>query len=248
MPGAARSGSEVPFMNAQSVEGVFGKSWDLLTRNWVLIVPGLVVGFVVGIAHGVFETSADAQTVPGAIGQMIGGLVLTIISILGAIANTAYTTGMAGAAWLAGTTTLADGRRAFERDAGHVLVAMVALFVLGVLAAVLAIPTLGLALIAYALLFIYTMPSAVVGEHRGLDALAESYRIVTKRFLTTLIVVVLIAVIAILAGVIATALKFAPFVGPLISAVIWQITLTYATLVVVGEYLNLRNDSTPTIV
>jgi hypothetical protein len=230
-------------VQTQSVEGVFGRSWQLLTRNWILIVPGLIIGFVVGFVQGVFGGSSgtDAGSVGAALGQAAGGLVVMLISILGAIANTAYTTGMAGAAWATGTTTLADGRRAFERDAVHVFVAMIGLFVLGVVAALLAIPTLGLALIAYLLLFIYTMPAAVVGERRGLDALRESYRISTKRFGTTAIVVVLIAVISVIAWLIVVALHFTPFVGPLIAAILDQVALAYFTLVVVGEYLNLRN-------
>jgi hypothetical protein len=233
-------------VRTQSVEGVFSRSWQLLTHNWILIVPGLIIGFVVGLAQGAFGGSgSDPGSFAGSVGQFIGGLVVVLISILGAIANTAYTTGMAGAAWATGTTTLADGRRAFERDAGHVFVAMIGLFVLGVIAALLAIPTLGLSLIAYILLFIYTMPAAVVGERRGLDALRESYNIATKRFGTTVIVVILIAVISVIAWLIMLTLRSTPFIGPLIGAIIDQVALAYFTLVVVGEYLNLRNAEGP---
>ncbi len=232
-------------MYPQTVEGVFGRSWQLLTRNWILIVPGLIIGVVVGFAQGLFGGASDDATasVAGALGHAVAGIVLMVITILGAIANTAYTTGMAGAAWRRGTSTLADGRRAFERDAGHVFVAMIGLFVIGVIAAVLAVPTLGASLLAYVLLFIYTMPAAVVGERRGLEALGESYRIATKRFWTTVIVVVLIGVIAIIAGFVIAALRFAPFVGPIVGAVIDQFAIAYFTLVVVGEYLNLRGPT-----
>lgn len=234
-------------MQSRSIEGVFGRSWHLLTRNWILIVPGLIVGLVVGIAQAVFGGGSGDQpgSVAAAVGQAVAGLILAVISILGAIANTAYTTGMAGAAWERGSTTLVDGRRAFDRDATHVFVAMIGLFVLGVVAAILAIPTLGLALIAYLLLFIYTMPAAVVGERRGLEALGESYRIATKRLGTTIIVVVLIAVISIIAWLIMLSLRFVPFIGPLVAAIIDQVALAYFTLVVVGEYLNLRNAGGP---
>lgn len=230
-------------MQSQSVEGVFGRSWELLTHNWVLIIPGLIVGLVVGFAQGLFGGPGDdagSGSLATAVGQAVAGIVLTLITILGAIANTAYTTGMAGAAWERGSATLADGRRAFERDSGHVFVAMIGLFLIGILAAVIAIPTLGLSLLAYVLLFIYTMPAAVVGEQRGFDALRESFRIATKRFWTTLIIVVLIGVIAVGTYFIILALRFAPFVGPLIGALIDQIAIAYFTLVVVGEYLNLR--------
>jgi hypothetical protein len=235
-------------VRAQSVEGVFGRSWQLLTRNWVLIVPGLIIGVIVGLAQAVFGAPGDDSSggsLAGAVGAFVANIVVTVIALLGAIANTAYTTGMAGVAWERGTTTLADGRRAFERDAGHIFVAMIGLFVLGIVAAILAIPTLGLALLAYVLLFIYTMPAAVVGERRGIDALAESYRMATKRFWTTLIVVVLIGVIAVGAWFIIAALHFAPFIGPLVGAIIDQMAVAYFTLVVVGEYLNLRAAAEP---
>jgi len=231
-------------VHTHSVEGVFARSWHLLTHNWVLIVPGLIIGVIVGFAQGLFGNSGDdisTGSLASSAGHAVAGIVLIVITILGAIANTAFTTGMAGAAWERGRATLADGRRAFERDSAHIFVAMVGLFVLGIVAAILAVPTLGLALLAYVLLFIYTMPAAVVGGRRGLDALAESYRISTKRFWTTLIVVVMIGVIAIGAWFIILALRWAPFVGPLIGAVIDQIAIAYFTLVVVGEYLNLRN-------
>lgn len=231
-------------MQSQSVEGVFGRSWQLLTHNWVLIIPGLIVGLVVGFAQGLFGGPGNdygSGSLATSLGRAVAGIILTVITILGAIANTAYTTGMAGAAWERGSTTLADGRRAFERDSGHVFVAMIGLFVIGIVAAVLALPTLGISLLAYVLLFIYTMPAAVVGERRGIDALAESYRIATKRFWTTFIIVVLIGVIAVGAYLIILALRFAPLIGPLIGAVIDQIAIAYFTLVVVGEYLNLRS-------
>lgn len=230
-------------MQSQSVEGVFARSWQLLVHNWILIVPGLVIGLIVGLAEAVFGGPGEEPgSVAAGIGQAAAGLVLTIISIVGAIANITYTTGMAGAAWERGTTTLADGTRAFERDSTHVFIAMIGLFVLGVVAAVLAIPTFGLTLLAYVLLFIYTMPAAVVGERRGLEALGESYRIATRRLGTTIVVVVLIAIIAVIAWLIMLALaRVTPFVGPLIAAIIDQVAIAYFTLVIVGEYLNLRN-------
>jgi hypothetical protein len=234
-------------VQSQSVEGVFSRSWQLLTHNWVLIVPGLIIGLIVGFAQGLFGGSGDdsGQSVAGSLGHAVAGIILIVISLLGAIATTAYTTGMAGAAWERGTATLADGRRAFERDSGHIFVAMIGLFVVGLVAAILAIPTLGLALLAFVLLFIYTMPAAVVGERRGLDALSESYRIATKRFWPTLVVVVLIGVIAAGTWFIIAALHFAPFIGPLVGAVIDQVAISYFTLVVVGEYLNLRGSAAP---
>jgi hypothetical protein len=154
-----------------------------------------------------------------------------------------YTTGMAGAAWLRGTATLADGTAAFQRDAGHVFSAMVAWVIVGIIAAILTPFTIGLSLLAFLFLFLYTMPAAVVGEHGGFAALAESYRIATQRFVPTMIVAVLIIVIGVVAGIVGAALHFAPFIGPIVSAVLSQAVNAYFVLVIVGEYLNLRGSA-----
>ena len=166
-------------MRAQSVEGVFGRSWQLLTHNWVLIVPGLIIGIVVGLAQAVFGTPGDQSSggsLAGAAGAFVANIVLTVIALLGAIANTAYTTGMAGAAWERGTTTLDDGAAAFDADAGNVFVATIGLFVLGIVAAILALPTLGLSFLAFYVFFIYTIAGGRGRRaQRGLDALGESF-------------------------------------------------------------------------
>ena len=235
----------------QSVENVFARSWDLLTKNWIIIVPGVVVGVVVGILTGLFAVGAYADTDPlstmaHAGAKFASGVIVGIIAIAGYIVTQCYTAGMAGAAWMRGTTVLEDGSGALRADAGNVLVAAIGLFVVGVIAALLALPTLGLSFLLYYVFFIYTIASAVVGNHRGLDALAESYRIARARFFPTLIIAVLLMVIRLLGGFVAVAFGWAPFIGPVIAAIINQVVVSYATLVVVGEYLNLRGLPQPT--
>lgn len=235
-----------------SIENVFGRSWQLLTSNWVIIVPGLIVGIVAGILVGLFyhppTVVYDANGIPqvaGASTGMIGGAIAWIIGMIATVLTITYTTGMAGAAWATGKTTLADGSAAFQRDGAQVVIAMIGLFVVGFVAALLAIPTLGLALLAYLVFFLYTMPGVVVGERPGLAAMSESCRIALKRFAATIITVLIIGVIAVCSGFIAGALSFAPLIGPIVSAVIQQVVLAYVTLVIVGEYLAFREAPAP---
>ena len=140
----------------------------------------------------------------------------------------------------AGTATLADGARALNDDANNVLLAALGLFVCGVVAALLAIPTLMLSVFAFYLFTMYTMAAAVVGDRRGFAALRESFAIARAKFGTTLIIGILLVLLQIVGSVVAHLFAYAPLLGPIVSAVIQQIVVAYATLVIVGEYLVLR--------
>jgi len=235
----------------QSVENVFARSWELLTKNWIIIVPGIIVGIVVGILTGLLTPAAysDSSDPLGALARLstrfASSFIVGIIAIAGYIVTQCYTAGMAGAAWMRGTTTLDDGASALRADAGNVFVAAIALFCVGVVAAILVLPTLGLSFFAFYVFFIYTIASAVVGNQRGLDALGESFRIAKTRFVPTLIIAVLLMVIRMVGVFVASAFGWAPFIGPVLAAVITQVVIAYATLVVVGEYLNLRGAPQP---
>lgn len=235
-----------------NVESIFARSWQLLSSNWIIIVPGIVIGLAAGIITGMLYHPAtityDANGVPnvsGAMASAAGGVIAMIVSMVATILSITYTTGMAGAAWARGTTTIADGSLAFSRDAGAVFVALIGMVVLGVIAAFLSVFTLGLAMLAYLVFFLYTMPSAIVGERPGIVALQESCAIAMKRLAPTVITVILIAVISIVVGMISGVLHLTPVLGPIFSGVITQICVAYFTLVIVGNYLAFRGDITP---
>lgn len=235
----------------QSVENVFSRSWELLTKNWVIIVPGIIVGIVVGLISGLIAPAgyADGADPMGSLGRLgtsfISGIIVSIVAIAGYIVTQCYTAGMAGAAWARGTTTLDDGAAALREDASNVFVAAIGLFVVGIIAVILAFVTLGLSLFAYYVFFIYTIAAAVVGNRRGFDALAESFRIARARFVPTLIIALCLIVIRIVGGFVAALFGITPLIGPIVGAVINQIVVAFATLVVVGEYLNLRGAPPP---
>jgi hypothetical protein len=236
-------------MQVPTVENVFARAWDLLSRNWTIIIPGVVVGLIVGIVSGVYSLSqpdtygvpsGTAMTFAYGFGSFVGGVILAVVAIAGYIITQCYTAGMAGAAWRRGTTTLADGTRAVNEDAGNVLSAAIYLFLFGIVAVILAPFTLFLSVFAFYLFTLYTIAAAVVGKRRGLDALRESFAIAKSRFGTTLIIGVLLGLLQLIGKLIAHVFSFAPLLGPIVAAIISQIVVAYAVLVIVGEYLVLR--------
>lgn len=235
--------------NSDDIGNVFARSWRLLSANWIIIVPGLVIGLLAGILSALLMPPGSQLTydpysgIPIAVNPL--NLVLRpIISTIATILAITYTTGMAGAAWRTGKAMISDGKTAFERDAGNVFVAMLGMLVLGIAAAVLAPFTLGISLLAYAVFFLYTLPAAVVGEHPGLQALRESALIARHSLLTTLIVVLLLGVITVVAGLLTASLGFMPLIGPIAASILQQIVVAFVTLVIVGEYLRLRAPQT----
>lgn len=234
-------------MNSPSVESVFGRSWQLLSSNWVIIVPGVVIGIVVALLNGIVDPPIDPLNPGPTVVNGFARLGVGLAALALAIAQYTYTTGMAGAAWIRGKTTLADGTRAFERDAGNMFVAMIGLFVAGGIALLLMLPTIGLSFLALFFFFIYTFPAAVVGERPGFAAMADSCRMALARPIPTLIMAALIVVISIGVSFVLSLLSLAPLIGPLVSAIVLQALGAYVTLVVVGEYLALRGAATPPV-
>lgn len=236
-------------MQVPTVENMFARAWDLLSKNWVIIVPGVVVGLIVGAFSGVYsltqpdtygEPSGAAVSFAYGFGSFVANLILAIIAIAGYIVTQCYTAGMAGAAWQRGTATLADGSRALNEDSGRVLGAAVYLFLFGILAVILAPFTFALSIFAFYLFTLYTIAAAVVGKRGGMDALRESFAIARARFGTTLIIGILVGLLQVLGKLIAHLFSFAPLLGPIVAAIISQVVVAYAVLVIVGEYLVLR--------
>lgn len=229
----------------QNVESTFGRSWELLRSNGAIVVPGLVIGFVVGVID--YFLAPHTEYVAGyAVGSWwtaaSASILLILVNLAGFILAQCYMTGMAGAAWQRGTATFADGARAFQRDASNVFIALVGLFIALIVAAILALPTLGISALLYFYFFIYTFPAAIIGERPGFAAMGDSFRIAGRRVAPTLIVTIMISVILWIGHLIGTVLHFIPLVGPIIAAILIQLVLAYVTLVVVGEYLALRDS------
>jgi hypothetical protein len=160
------------------------------------------------------------------------------------ICEMAYVTGMAGAAWRSGEARLRDGYQAFEERGTQICIAIVLLCGAGFVAALLAPVTLLLSGAAYAVFSIYTMAAVIIGKRRAVEAVAESCRLAWRNLLPTLAVVVLVVGVALLGGWLGGLLgRLLPLVSGLVEALVQQIVVAYATLVIAGEYLKLREPA-----
>ncbi len=233
-----------------SIGEIFSHAWYLLRRNPIIIVPGVVIGAVVGVVGGFYLAPAPPNAAP-ATGSITTHFVYAFLDMalaaFGYIVTSAYTTGMAGAAWERGEISLADGRRAFARDWTHVATAALYMLVLEFAASLIALPTLFLSFPVVTMLLFYVFPSAVVGERRGWDAIRESFRIATQRYLTTIAVVLLLIIAGFLAATIAGLLRVGSPVGSIIASVVQQGMIGFSSLVAVGEYLNFRELVVPPV-
>lgn len=225
---------------------IFSRAFSLLTHNWIIVLPSFVIGVVVSILTGIL-TGPDTGSISDLQGTgtsvftyFIETIVLSLATLAGSTLSIAFTTGMAGAAWERGTATLADGAHAFARNPLNAVGALIVLFVLGFIAAALIIPTFFLSVVAYALFFIYTMPSVLVGERTFTEAVVESCTIAARNFKTTVLVVLLIVAVAIVASIAGHVLAAIPLLGSIVSALLTYGVVAYATLVITGEYLQLR--------
>ena len=231
-------------MTTAPIESVFARAWQLLQRNWIIIVPGIIIGIIIGVLKVLLTPhiyyNADGTMALGSVGGMMGsGLLLGLIGMVGYLITQGLATAMAAAAWQRGTCTLDDA----TSNINKLLPTAGALLVLIVVATFLALPTLGLAFLAYYLFTLYAFPAAIIGNAPGFTSVTESFRLTIARFVPTLIIAVLIFVIGLCAVFISAALHFVPFLGPIVGAVISQIVVAYAMLVVVGEYLALRAEA-----
>jgi hypothetical protein len=237
--------------SSEDLGNIFGRAWQLLSDNWIMIVPGIVIGIVAaivvwllglfGLASGVgFATVGMGGA--GIMSAFLSAVLILAVIMLASILVIAYTTGMAGAAWRTGKATLDDGAAAFRADASQILVAVVLLFLLGCVAVALSIPTLGLALLAFYLFFLYALPAVIVGNRPGTEALGESARITTKNFVGTLVIVILLGIAFMIASWVAGIFHGIPLLGMIVRQLILQIVTVYATLVIVGEYIKVRSS------
>jgi hypothetical protein len=215
------------------IEGVFARAWELLIKNWIIIVPGIIIGLVVGILTAILT---PVLVFGGWFGFFLAIALLGIIGAIGGVLTQGMAAAMAMAAWKRGTTTLDDATGSISR----LMPTIIAMIITAIVAVVLAPFTLGFSMLVFYLFTLYAFPTALGENVSGFDAIVASFRLTTARFVPTLIIAVLIFVIVLVAGICAAALGAIPYLGPIVKAVITQIVIAYAMLVIVGEYLNLR--------
>ncbi len=220
-------------MTKENPIAIFGRAITLFVRNLAIVVPGFIAAGLVAFAEIVIRpagpSASDLQIFVTHTAVLLVKIATTVLAI-------AITTGMADAAWRTGRATFTDGVIAFKREGGHVFVAVLAMLVLGLLAALAAQITLNVSLVVYAYCCVYVMPSAVVGERPGFVAIAESTSIAFARPIATFVILAGVSVLAIAVASGADLIASAPYVGSIIGSLLIQAIIAYATLILVGEY------------
>ena len=232
----------------QNIGGVFSRSWQLLSANWIIILPAVIISAVAGLITAALMPSYAWDPATGMVSHSFFGLpimlaiaIAAFIGLIASVLSMTVTTGMADAAWKTGNVSLGDGFGVLSRP--NVTAAMFALFGVSLVLSLLTFATIGLAgLIELVVFFflVYTLAAAVVGGFGGADALKESFEVAKQSWQTTLIVIVLLAVVGILAGIIAGIFHFIPLLGPILGGAVQGAVIGFFSLVLVGEYISLR--------
>ncbi len=211
----------------------------LLWRNPALLVPALVLALAgqaaaydlsaAGYLSWRFFGDLNAAG-PDAFRLFIETIVALALRIAVSLLAIAFTTGMASAAWTRGRARLSHGAQQLRREGVPLAQAMLVLLLIGLAAAALVIPTFGISLLAYMAFTIYTIPLVAVAGRPMYDALVDSLRIAAQNLGSTFVLVLLILTLA-AAGAAA---------GPVVSWVLMEAAVAYATVVATGECLELR--------
>jgi hypothetical protein len=232
-----------------SPQNTFVRAWTLLNRNPAIVVPCIVVSLLsAALTSAVVDSLMYACTFSGcsapqlAASEAVSAFTAFVVSLVLALSQMAFVTGMAGVAWRQGKATLRDGWNALAKRWFATAGAALLLFVIGLCAAALAPVSFLVTLAAYAVFFIYTMAAVVVGERTPVDGIVESARIALANVLPTVVVVALIAGVAAAGGALGFLVsRFSEFAGWLIAALLQAVIVAYASLVVAGEYLKLAS-------
>lgn len=227
----------------------FARAWSLLRHNWTIVIPPLVVGIAsaaaanalagAGLLSWQFFGDMNVQG-PQGFWLFFGTIIAVALRMVAAVVAIAFTAGMAAAAWSRGTAGFADGAAAFRRNGLQAFFALILMTLLALLAAALVVPTFWLSVLAYVIFLLYTMPAVLVGNRTATEAVIESIGMAWRSFGVTFAVVVLIILLAVAGGLLGTLLARLPFLGNVLGWIIMEVVVGYATLVVVGEYLQLR--------
>ncbi len=242
--------------SARDLERTFARAWELLTHNWVLILSGIVIAVVAGAVQYVFGTAVLGAFVisgngsPDALAatHAVVMIAMLLVGMAFGLVQMVYVTGMAGAAWRTGSATLRDGWEALAHRFLHLVAAAVLLFLIGLCAAVLSPVTFGVPLAVYAVFFIYTLASVIIGGRPAVDGIAESARVALGNLGPTVGVVALIVVISLVGAWIGSLVgHVSEFAGWLVAGLLQQVIVAYASLVIAGEYLKLTGGDQPTV-
>ncbi len=198
----------------RTVEALFSQSWAVFRKNWIVVLPPVIAGAVTFalmiplVGAIAVETVRTLKAPPGVVtfDARIGFAValVSLVSIVVGLWSYAAMYGMAGAAWSRGTTSFGDGWTAFRTRGGALFVSWIATLLVFIAAVLLALPTLGLSVIALPVALMYVMPAVVVGGRGGFAAVGESFRLARRSLGRSALIVLMQYAIAYGIGMIAS--------------------------------------------
>ena len=225
--------------SSEDLGNTFGRAWQLLASNPNILLPAIVIGIIGGILNQIVANLfIGGGTTYGSLGSIfLGSFLILAIATIAEILTVGFTTGMGVGAWRTGRAHYSDGTAVFSN--GAAMTTIMIWIVAGVILAL--IPLLGwIAGLVLFFLWIYAVPSAVVNSVSAAAAFGESVNMVTRNFVPTLIIVLLIGVIGFIGGLVGAAVSAVPYLGRIIGEIITTGVVCYGTLVIVGEYLKAR--------
>jgi hypothetical protein len=179
---------------------LFARSWEVFKRNWIVALPPILGGivitiivtaFIVAIVVGAIAANTRGHASAASAGfaglAIVGSLVLLVLIVVIALWTQIATYAMADAAWMRGSASFTDGFAAFPSRVGALFVAMIGLFGLMLVALILMLPTLTLSVIAFTFVTMFVLPAVVAGRRGGFEAIAESFRLIRRFFVPSII-------------------------------------------------------------
>ena len=185
------------------LEAVFGRAWTLMRANWVIALPPiivvvlcllLVVPFMVTAWSSVFahggHVGGSREPVPW--WAMASFAAAYTIMLVGGFSAVVMMFGMAESAWTRGSTGFSDGFAALRTRSRALAVSGLGIAGLGFVAVILALPTLGLSMLAFVVFTIYVLPAVIGGRRDGFASIADSFRLVRTYFVRSAIGIALL--------------------------------------------------------
>ena len=153
----------------------------------------------------------------------------------------AATTKMAGRLWKQGTADIDDAIHLFRESNNGLYLTLLQLIAFVALALLFVFLTCGVSLCAYFFFFLYAIASAVIGRYPGFDALRESASIAQLHAQRTMAILAYAFVLLLIFAIFAEILKIIPLLGSLLVGIETQVVLSYLTVIIVGEYIQLHD-------
>jgi hypothetical protein len=218
---------------------IFARAWSLLRANPVIVmllvavtvtaIAVLSIFVFVGVVVLLRVSGSSSTSASNALSTVVPAVtfpffVFWCAGILIQFGVYAALYGLVNAVWTRGTGTVADAWTAARTRSVQIFVATIGLVGLGIGAAIIALPTLFVSMLALPLFTMFTFPAVIAGRD-GFAALGESLRTVRRHFGTSAIATLILFAIQ-------YALSFVayPFILPLqIAWIVDQPTGRHAT-------------------